>query len=169
MTAIIVQNGNAYDVGLSPLWAPIRALWARDTPQTREGAASFLTRQTTTFQCSEGVPADRVNPDAIDSDQATLDRPGNRDIQLDLFADYQTNVALYPAIHEALRHNHFPTLIVWGREDPIFTVEGAEAFHQDLPNAEVHLLNAGHFATETDADEIAGYIRDFLPRALERH
>jgi len=166
VTAIIVQNGNAYDVGLSPLWAPIRQLWAKDTPETREGAADFLTRKTTTYQYSEGVPADRVNPDAIENDQAILDRPGNRDIQLDLFADYQSNVKLYPAFHEAFRKYQFPTLIVWGKNDPIFTVAGAEAFREDLPHAELHMLDAGHFATETHADEIAGYIRDFLPRAL---
>ena len=167
VTAIIVQNGNAYDVGLSPLWAPIKALWTQDTPETRKGAAAFLTRQTTTFQYSEGVPADRVNPDAIDNDQAILDRPGNQELQLDLFADYQTNLALYPAFHEAFRKHQFPTLIVWGKNDPIFTPAGAGAFEQDLPNAELHLLDAGHFALETQAAEISGYIREFLPRALK--
>lgn len=166
VTAMIVQNGNAYDVGLSPLWALIRALWAEDTPETRKAAAAFLTRQTTVLQYSEGVPAGRVNPDAIDNDQATLDRPGNADIQLDLLANYQTNVALYPDFHDAFRKNRFPTLIVWGRNDPIFTVAGAEAFLQDLPKAELHLLDAGHFALETSAAEIAGYIRAFMPRAL---
>jgi len=162
VTAIIVQNGNAYDVGLSPLWAPIQALWANDTPETRAGAAAFLTRETTTFQYSAGVPQDRVNPDAIENDQAILDRPGNRDIQLDLFADYQSNVALYPAFHAAFRQHRFPTLVVWGKNDPIFTVAGAEAFKADLPGAEVHLLDAGHFATETHSREIAAHIRSFL-------
>lgn len=168
VTAIIVQNGNAYEVGLSPAWAPIKALWAEDTAETRKGAAGFLTRQTTTFQYSEGVPADRVNPDAIEHDQAILDRPGNQEIQLALFANYQTNVALYPAFHEAFRKHKFPTLIVWGKNDPIFTVAGAQAFKQDLPDAEIHLLDAGHFALETNAAEIAGHIRSFLPRALAR-
>lgn len=167
VTALIVQNGNAYEVGLSPLWAPIQALWAKDTPETRAGAASFLKRETTSFQYSEGVPADRVNPDAIDNDQAILDRPGNRDIQLDLFANYQSNVVLYPAFHEAFRKRQFPTLVVWGAKDPIFTVAGAEAFKKDLPKAEIHLLEAGHFATETHGDAIAGLIREFLPRALK--
>lgn len=168
VTAIIVQNGNAYDVGLSPAWAPIKALWAQDTPATREGAASFLKRETTVFQYSEGVPPERVNPDAIDSDQAILDRPGNRDLQLDLFADYQTNVAQYPAFHAAFRKHQFPTLIVWGRNDPIFTVAGAEAFKADLPKAEVHLLDAGHFALETNAGEIAGHIRSFMARQVRQ-
>lgn len=103
VTALIVQNGNAYEVGLSPIWAPIKALWAEDTPATRKGAAGFLTRHTTTFQYSEGVPADRVNPDAIEIDQSVLDRPGNKEVQLDLFANYKTNVALYPAFHESFR------------------------------------------------------------------
>lgn len=167
VTALIVQNGNAYDVGLSPLWAPIRALWANDTPKTREGAAAFLTRQTTTFQYSEGVPADLVNPDAIENDQAILDRPGNREIQLDLFANYQTNVDLYPAFHEAFRKHQVPTLVVWGKNDPIFTVAGAQAFKQDLPKAEIHLIDAGHFALETKAGEIAGHIRDFMSRKVK--
>lgn len=167
VTAIIVQNGNAYEVGLSPAWAPIQALWAHDTAETRAGAAAFLARETTVFQYSAGVTAERVNPDAIENDQAILDRPGSRDIQLDLFANYQTNVALYPDFHAAFRKHKFPTLIVWGKNDPIFTVAGAEAFKQDLPDAELHLLDAGHFALETNAAEIAGYIRAFLPRALK--
>lgn len=167
VTAIIVQNGNAYDVGLSPAWAPLQALWAHDTAETRKGAAAFLARETTVFQYSAGVPAERVNPDAIENDQAILDRPGSRDIQLDLFADYQTNVALYPDFHAAFRAHTFPTLIVWGKNDPIFTVAGAEAFKQDLPDAELHLLDAGHFALETNAAEIAGYIRAFLAHAVK--
>jgi len=166
VTALIVQNGNAYDEGLSPAWAPIKAIWASDTPRTRSDAAAFLTHGTTVFQYSEGVAKDRVNPDAIVLDQARLDRPGNSDIQLDLFADYQSNVKLYPAFQAAFRKQQFPTLIVWGKNDPLFTVAGAEAFKRDLPNAELHYLDAGHFATETDAAMIAGYIRDFLPRAL---
>jgi hypothetical protein len=168
VTALIVQNGNAYDVGLSPAWGPIKALWAKDTAETREGAAAFLTRKLTTFQYSEGVPAERVNPDAIDNDQAILDRPGNRDIQLALFANYKTNVALYPAFHEAFRKHQFPTLIVWGKNDPIFTVAGAEAFAQDLPKAKLHLIDAGHFALETKADEIAGEIRAFMASEVDR-
>lgn len=167
VTAMIVQNGNAYAEGLAPIWAPIQALWAADNAETRKGAAAFLTRETTTFQYSEGVAKDRVNPDAIDHDQATLDRPGNRDIQLALFADYQRNVDLYPAFHKAFRDRQFPTLIVWGRNDPIFTMAGAEAFKRDLPRAELHYLDAGHFATETHSAEIAGHIRAFLGRVAK--
>jgi len=166
ITALIVQNGNAYDVGLSPLWAPIRELWKQDTPATRNATAGFLTRDTTVFQYSEGVPKERVNPDAIDSDQAVLDRPGNKEIQLDLFADYASNLKLYPAFHEAFRRHQHPMLIVWGKNDPIFTAAGADAFLRDLPKAEVHMLDTGHFALETHAAEIAAYIRGFMPRAL---
>lgn len=167
VTAMIVQNGNAYESGLSPLWAPIKALWVKDNAETREGAAAFLTRQITTFQYSEGVPADLVNPDAIENDQAILDRPGNREIQLDLFANYQTNVDLYPTFHEAFRKHQVPTLVVWGKNDPIFTLAGAEAFKKDLPRAEFHLIDAGHFALETKAGEIAGHIRDFMGRKVK--
>jgi pimeloyl-ACP methyl ester carboxylesterase len=148
------------------LWAPIRELWKQDTPATRNATAGFLTRDTTVFQYSEGVPKERVNPDAIDSDQAVLDRPGNKEIQLDLFADYASNLKLYPAFHEAFRRHQHPMLIVWGKNDPIFTAAGADAFLRDLPKAEVHMLDTGHFALETHAAEIAAYIRGFLPRAL---
>lgn len=168
VTALIVQNGNAYDVGLSPAWGPIKALWANDTAETREGAAAFLTRKLTTFQYSAGVPADRVNPDAIENDQAILDRPGNREVQMALFANYQTNVALYPAFHEAFRKHQFPTLVVWGKNDPIFTVAGAEAFAADLPKAKLRLIDAGHFALETKADEIAGEIRAFMAAEVDQ-
>lgn len=168
VTALIVQNGNAYDVGLAPIWDPIKAYWAENTQQRRDALRDFVKERTTVFQYSEGVPADRRNPDAWRNDQWILDRAGNEEIQLDLFGDYRNNVKLYPAFHESFRKHQFPTLVVWGKNDPIFTVQGAEAFQADLPNAEIHLLDAGHFALETNAAEIAGYIRAFLPRALER-
>lgn len=167
ITGIIVQNGNAYEVGLSPAWKPIQAYWQQDTQANRDALRPFLKEQTTIFQYSQGVPDDRRNPDAWHSDQATLDRPGNDEIQLDLFHDYRTNVALYPAAHESFRAHRFPTLIVWGKADPFFTVPGAEAYKQDLPDAEIHLLDAGHFALETNAAEIAGYIRDFMNRTQQ--
>lgn len=168
VTAIVVQNGNAYDVGLAPIWQPIKAYWAENTLERRAALREFLKEQTTIFQYSEGVPADRRNPDAWRVDQWVLDRPGNDEIQLDLFGDYQNNLKLYPAFQESLRRHQFPTLIVWGKHDPIFTVQGAEAFKVDLPNAEIHYLDAGHFALETEAGTIAAHIREFLPRALKR-
>jgi pimeloyl-ACP methyl ester carboxylesterase len=165
--ALIIQNGNAYEVGLSPLWAPIKALWASDRPETREAVAAFLNREGTKFEHGDGAPPDRVNPDAIDLDQLVLDRPGNRDIQLDLFADYKSNLALYPAFHEAFRKHQFPTLIVWGRNDSSFTTAGAEAYRDDLPKSKLYMLDAGHFACETHAGEIASLIREFLPAVLD--
>ena len=167
VSAIIVQNGNAYDVGLAPIWDPIKAYWAENTPERREALREFVKDRTTVFQYSEGVPLERRNPDAWRNDQTLLDRPGNDEIQLDLFGDYRNNVKLYPAFQESFRKHQFPTLIVWGKNDPIFTVQGAEAFKKDLPNSELHYLDAGHFALETDAAEIAGYIRAFMPRALK--
>lgn len=164
VTALIVQNGNAYDVGLAPIWDPIKAYWAENTQERRDALREFVNERTTVFQYSEGVPAERRNPDAWRYDQAGLDRPGNDEIQLDLFGDYRNNVKLYPAFQKSFRKHQFPTLVVWGRNDPIFTPEGAEAFRADLPKAEVHLLDAGHFALETNAGEIAGYIREFLAR-----
>lgn len=167
VTALIVQNGNAYDVGLAPIWDPIKAYWAENTQQRRDALRDFLKEPTTVFQYSEGVPAERRNPDAWRHDQAGMDRPGNDEIQLDLFSDYRTNVKMYPQFHESFRKNQFPTLVVWGKNDPIFTPQGAEAFRKDLPKAEIHMIDAGHFALETHAAETAGYIREFLPRALK--
>lgn len=167
VTAMIVQNGNAYDAGLAPIWDPIKAYWAENTAERRAALGDFVKEKTTVFQYSEGVPADRRNPDAWRNDQAGLDRPGNDEIQLDLFSDYRNNVKLYPAFQESFRKNQFPTLIVWGKNDPIFTVAGAEAFKKDLPKTELHYLDAGHFALETHAAEIASYIREFMPRALK--
>ena len=167
VTAMIVQNGNAYDVGLAPIWDPIKAYWAENTQERRDALRDFVKERTTVFQYSEGVPAERRNPDAWHHDQAGLDRPGNDEIQLDLFGDYRNNVKLYPAFQGSFRKNQFPTLIVWGKNDLIFATQGAEAFKTDLPKAEVHLLDAGHFALETNAGEIAGYIRKFLARTVK--
>lgn len=169
LRALIIQNGNAYEAGFTPLWEPIKALWANDTPETRRAVSTFLTRDGAMFEHSDGMPTDRLNPDTVDLDAMVFDRPGNRDVQLDLFADYRSNVALYPAIHAAFRAHRFPTLVIWGRKDPSFGVAGAEAFRADLPDAEIHVLDdAGHFAAETHPAEVAGYIRSFLPRALAR-
>lgn len=166
VTAIIVQNGNAYDVGLAPIWDPIKAYWAENTIERREALREFVKERTTIFQYSEGVPAERRNPDAWRHDQWILDRAGNDEIQLDLFGDYRNNLKLYPAFHESFRKHRFPTLIVWGKNDPIFTVAGATSFKKDLPKAELHLIDAGHFALETSAGEIASHIRRFLPKTL---
>lgn len=167
VTAMIVQNGNAYDVGLAPIWDPIKAYWAENTKERRDALREFVKERTTVFQYSEGVPAERRNPDAWKHDQAGLDRPGNDEIQLDLFGDYRNNLTLYPAFQSSFRKHKFPTLVTWGKNDPIFTVQGAEAFKKDLPNAELHLLDAGHFALETHAGEIAGLIREFLGRKVK--
>jgi len=166
VTAIVVQNGNAYDVGLAPIWNPIKAYWAENTPKRRNALREFLKEKTTAFQYREGVPADRVNPDAIRHDQAGLDRPGNAEIQLDLFGDYRTNLALYPEFQRYFREKKPPILIAWGKNDPIFTTAGAKAYLKDQPEAELHLLDAGHFALETHSREIAALIDDFITRQV---
>jgi pimeloyl-ACP methyl ester carboxylesterase len=143
VTALIVQNGNAYDVGLAPIWDPIKAYWAENTQQRRDALRDFVKERTTVFQYSEGVPAERRNPDAWRHDQAGLDRPGNDEIQLDLFGDYRNNVKIYPAFQASFRKHQLPTLVVWGKNDPIFIAQGAEAFKKDLPKAEIHLIDAG--------------------------
>jgi len=166
VTAIVVQNGNAYDVGLAPIWSPIKAYWTENTPKRRNALREFLKEKTTAFQYREGVPADRVNPDAIRHDQAGLDRPGNAEIQLDLFGDYRTNLALYPEFQRYFREKKPPILIAWGKNDPIFTTAGAKAYLKDQPEAELHLLDAGHFALETHSREIAALIDDFITRKV---
>ncbi len=168
VTAIIVQNSNAYDVGLSPAWNPIKAYWLENTPERREALRDFLKERTTIFQYSEGV-SDKtlINPDAWKHDQSILGKPGNDEIQLDLFADYRTNLALYPAFQKYFREKQPPVLVTWGKNDPLFTVEGGNAYKKDLPKAEVHMLDAGHFAIETNSREIATLIRDFLARTVK--
>jgi pimeloyl-ACP methyl ester carboxylesterase len=169
VTALIVQNGNAYDEGLSAGWEPIKAYWREPTPARREALRGWLNPSGVRFQYVAGLtPAlvERVSPDTWTLDWALLSRPGNVEVQLDLFGDYRSNVALYPAFQAYFREHSPPTLIVWGRLDPFFTVEGAKAFQRDLPAAELHLLEAGHFALETHAPEIAALMRDFLARRL---
>jgi pimeloyl-ACP methyl ester carboxylesterase len=167
IAAIVSQNGNAYAEGLSDGWAPTRAYWADPSPAHREAMRSMLTLETTRWQYIYGAPDEtRVAPEAYWLDYALMSRPGNDDIQLDLIADYAGNVALYPRIHAYFRARQPPLLAVWGANDPFFLPTGAEAFRRDLPQAEVHLLDAGHFALETHAREIAGHIGDFLDRHL---
>lgn len=170
VTALLVQNGNAYDVGLGPVWAPIRAYWEKDTAETRNALRSFLTAETTRWQYTHGVAdTSLVSRDAYTHDQLGLDRPGNQDVQLDLFGDYRNNLPLYPEFQAYFRKSQPPTLVTWGRNDEIFVAAGAEAFRKDLPNAEIHLLDTGHFALETHGPQIASLIRDFLGRNATNH
>lgn len=165
VTALLVQNGNAYDVGLGSIWAPIRAYWEMDTPENRDALRGFLTAKTTHWQYTHGV-ADMslVSPDAYTHDQRGLDRPGNQEVQLDLFGDCRNNLPLHSGFQEYFRKSQPPTLITWGKNDEIFVAAGAEAFRKDLPKAEVHMLDTGHFALETHGPQIATLIRDFLER-----
>jgi len=161
--AIVTQNGNAYEAGLGPFWDTLRAYWRDRTPATEAPIRALLTRATTHLQYTAGMRhPDRVSPDGEALDQALLDRPGNAAIQLALFYDYRTNVALYPAFHAYFRRYQPPTLVVWGKNDPIFPPAGALAFKRDLPRAEIHLLDSGHFALGEDTDAIAAYMRPFL-------
>lgn len=164
ITAIISQNGNAYEEGLSDGWNPIRAYWQDASAANREALRIFLKPETTAWQYTHGVPdATRVSPDGYSLDNFYLSRPGADDVQLDLFGDYQSNVALYPVFQNYFRTHNPPLLAVWGRNDPFFLPPGAEAFRRDIPDAVVRFLDTGHFAIETHAEEIAAAIRDFLP------
>ena len=169
VTALVVQNGNAYEEGLREFWQPIKAYWADGSAQHREALRAGTTLEATKFQYTDGVrDASRIDPAAWVHDQALLDRPGNVEIQLDLFKDYGSNVALYPQFQAYFRAQQPPTLIVWGRNDKIFPTEGALPYLRDLPEAELHLLDTGHFALEDKGDEIAALMRDFLGRKLPR-
>ena len=169
ITAIISQNGNAYEEGLSQGWNPIQKYWKEPTAENREALREFLTPEAIKSQYLYGVqdPA-LVGPEAYALDSALLARPGNSEIQLDLFLDYASNVALYPKFQEYFRSQRPPLLAVWGKNDPFFLPPGAEAFQSDNPAAEVHFFDAGHFALETHAEEIASAIRDFLRRQLTK-
>ncbi|HEX5400943.1 MAG TPA: alpha/beta hydrolase [Pseudonocardiaceae bacterium] len=168
ITAIITQNGNGYDAGfVDSFWQGVRAYQAEQTPETEAGIRTALTLESTKWQYLTGVPDETlVSPDAWYHDIALLDRPGNDEIQLALFRDYATNPPMYPALHEYLRVNHPPVLAVWGKGDEIFGPDGAYAFGDDVPDAEIHLLDGGHFLLETANDEVAELIRDFLGRRV---
>jgi pimeloyl-ACP methyl ester carboxylesterase len=167
VSAVISQNGNAYLEGLSEGWNPIEAYWREPTTANREALRAFLKPEATQWQYTHGVPTpERLSPDAWTLDSALLARPNNDEIQLDLFGDYQSNIALYPRFQEYLRTQRPPLLAVWGKNDPFFLRAGAEAFKRDVPDAEVHLLDTGHFALESHAPEIAALISDFLARKL---
>jgi pimeloyl-ACP methyl ester carboxylesterase len=170
ITAIVSQNGNAYVEGLGSDWDPIRTYWKDPTLANRAPLRAFLTPEAIrTYQYLGGASdPEKIAPEAYTLDAALLARPGNEDIQLDLFLDYASNVALYPAFQRYLRENKPPLLAVWGRNDRLFIPPGAEAFKRDNPNAEVHFYDAGHFALESRLDEIAPEIHGFLDRHVER-
>jgi pimeloyl-ACP methyl ester carboxylesterase len=163
VTAIISQNGNAYEDGLSDGWSPIRAYWEDDSAENREALRALLKPETTYWQYTHGVSdTAAVSPDGYSLDDHYLARPGADEIQLDLFGDYKTNVALYPNFQEYFRVYQPPFLAVWGKNDPFFLPAGAEAFKRDNPGAKVRLLETGHFALETHVSDIAAEIRAFL-------
>ena len=169
VTALVVQNGNAYAEGLKEFWHPIKAYWASGSAEHREALRQATTLKFTRSQYTDGVKdVSRLDPTAWTIDQALLDRAGNAEIQLDLFYDYRTNLDLYPRVHAFFREHQPPTLIVWGANDQIFPAEGARAYLKDLPDAELHLLDTGHFALEDKGDEISALMLDFFDRNLRR-
>jgi len=164
VTAIVSQNGNAYEEGLGDGWAPIRKYWAEPTTENREALRqAVLTLEGTRWQYTHGVAnPDSVPPESYTLDAALLERVGNKDIQLDLFHDYISNLKLYPKFQEYFRRSQPPLLAIWGKNDPFFIPAGAEAFRKDLPNAQVEFLDTGHFAIETHVIEIAAAMKEFL-------
>ena len=163
ITAIISQNGNAYEEGLSDGWNPIRAYWQDASEKNRAALRAFLAPETTIWQYTHGVPdTSLVSPDGYSLDNHYLMRPGAHDVQLDLFGDYKSNVAMYPEFQAYFRKHKPPFLAAWGKNDPFFLPPGAEAFKRDIPGAEVRFFDTGHFALETHAGEIGAAIRQFL-------
>jgi pimeloyl-ACP methyl ester carboxylesterase len=165
ISAIISQNGNAYEDGLSEAWNPIQAYWRDPSAENRNALRAMLAPQTTSFQYLHGVAdPSLVSPDGRSLDDHYLARPGADEVQLDLFRDYATNVALYPAFHRYLREHRPALLAVWGKNDPFFLPAGAEAFARDVPDADIRLFDTGHFALETHASEIGAAITEFLTK-----
>jgi pimeloyl-ACP methyl ester carboxylesterase len=163
--AIISQNGNAYEEGLSEGWNPIQAYWRDPSAENRNALRAMLTPQTTVFQYTHGVAdPSLVSPDGMALDDHYLARPGADEVQLDLFLDYASNVALYPAFHDYLRAHQPALLAVWGKSDPFFLPAGAHAFARDVPNADIRFFDTGHFALETHAGEIGAAIIEFLTK-----
>jgi pimeloyl-ACP methyl ester carboxylesterase len=172
VTAIVVQNGNAYDEGLdNPFWEPIKAYWREpNSTEKRDALRGLLTLEATKWQYTNGVKRpDLVSPDAWTVDQYGLDRPGNAEIQLDMFLSYGSNPPLYPSWQEYFRTHQPPMLIAWGKHDAIFPPAGAEPYKRDLKTLEYHLLDAGHFALETEGDTIARLMREFLGRHVSKN
>ncbi|MGU3399858.1 alpha/beta fold hydrolase [Brucellaceae bacterium D45D] len=165
ISAIVSQNGNAYLEGFSDQWGDWQEYWRNPNAETREACRPSLSSDTIrNWQYGTGANPELLSPDGYTLDIAYMARPGAEDIQLDLIGDYKSNVALYPQFQAYFRMHQPPLLAVWGRHDPAFIPAGAEAYARDLPKAEIHLLDAGHFALETHAGEIAALIRDFLGR-----
>ena len=165
VTAIVSQNGNAYEEGLSDAWSPVQAYWKEPSAANREAIRMLVAPETTVWQYTHGVPDPAlVSPDGYGLDNYYLARPGAVEIQLDLFLDYASNVALYPVFQDYFRTSGPPLLAVWGSNDPFFLPAGAEAFKHDIPEADVRFVPTGHFALETHVAEIAAAIREFLSR-----
>ena len=163
VAAIVSQNGNAYEEGLGDAWEPIQKYWRNPTPENREPLREALSLEGIRWQYTHGVPdPGAIAPEGYTLDAALIERPGNADIQLDLFLDYANNVKLYPAFQEYFRTSKPPLLAIWGRNDPFFIPPGAEAFKRDNPNATVQILETGHFALETHVEEIAARMQAFL-------
>src|SRR5580693_6026835 len=163
VTAMVSQNGNAYEEGLGDAWAPIRRYWSDPSAANRETVRQALSPEGLRWQYTEGVPnPEGIAPEGYTLDAAMIARPGNMEIQLDLFLDYANNVKLYPAFQEYFRKSKPPMLAIWGKHDPFFIPAGAEAYRRDNPNAVVQLLDTGHFALETHVEEIALSMRQFL-------
>ena len=162
--ALISQNGNAYEEGLGDAWAPIRKFWAEPSAANRQVVHdAVLNYEGTRFQYVHGVSnPDSIAPESYTLDAALLERPGQKDIQLDLFLDYASNVKMYPTFQKFFRDVKPPTLVIWGKHDPFFIPPGAQAFRRDIPQATVTMLDTGHFALETHAQEIASAIRELL-------
>ena len=170
ITAIVSQNGNAYEEGLGDAWAPIRKYWSEPSQENRDVIRqNILNFEGTRWQYTHGVAnPESVAPESYTLDAALLERPGNKEIQLDLFLDYASNVKLYPKFQEYLRESKPPLLAIWGKNDPFFIPAGAEAFRKDLPNAQVRFLDTGHFAIETHVVEIAAAMKEFLVKEASR-
>lgn len=168
--AIVVQNGNAYTEGIGKAFDPMKPFWKERTVATEEPVRGLLAKETTIFQYTHGTKEpDLISPDAYTVDQFFLDRPGNDAIQLDLLYNYQSNVALYERWHDYFRVEQPRMLIVWGMNDPFFTVEGAKAYQKDIPEAELHLIDTGHFALEDSSEFIAERMKQFLGKSEMSH
>ncbi|UPG92114.1 alpha/beta hydrolase [Luteibacter aegosomaticola] len=167
LTALIIQNGNAYDEGLKAFWDPIKVYWADGAAKSRDALRWLVKLDTTIFQYTDGVDdKTRISPDNWVHDQRLLDRPGNEDVQMDVMYDYRKNVPLYPEVQRLFREHQPPTLITWGERDTIFPADGAHPYKRDLKDLEFHLFPTGHFALEDKGDEIMPLIGDFLDRKL---
>ena len=167
VTAIVSQNGNAYEEGLGDAWAPVRRYWSNPSPENRETLRKGLNAEGIRREYSVGIPnPELIAPEGYTLDAALMARPGNVDIQLDLFLDYANNVKLYPAFQEYFRKAKPPLLAIWGKRDLYFIPAGAEAFHRDIPNAIVEFVDTGHFALETHLEEIVLAMRQFLAKTV---